>query len=192
MTTENIELVLSLDRKYNTLLNKYGLTNPLRKAHFWAQVFHESKCRPISENLNYSAEGLGKTFPKYFPTKELANICAKKPEAIANIVYAKRMGNGDAKSGDGFAYRGRGFIQITGKENYKALSKDTGIDFVSNPNELLNEPNALLSALWFWSKAGLNKYADTDSTKTITLRINGGTIGLYDRIDNVKKLKEVF
>ena len=188
----DIEIVRALDSKYSTLLSKYGLSNPLRKAHFWGQIYHESKCRPISENLNYSADGLSKTFTKYFPSIERANLYARKPEAIASRVYANRMGNGNEAKKEGWKYRGRGFIQITGKENYKALSKDTGIDFISNPNELLNEPNALLSALWFWSKAGLNKYADTDSTKTITLRINGGTIGLYDRIDNVKKLKEVF
>jgi putative chitinase len=188
----DIDIVKALDTKYSTLLSKYGLSNPLRKAHFWGQVYHESKCRPISENLNYSAEGLGGTFHKYFPTKELANSYARKPERIANRVYGGRMGNGIEATGDGWKYKGRGFIQITGKDNYKALTTATGIDFLSSPDLLLEEPNALLSALWFWSKINGNKLADNDAVKTITLLINGGSIGLFDRMDNVKKLKEVF
>ena len=185
-------VILSLDIKYRTLLNKYGLTNPLRKAHFWAQIYHESKCKPVSENLNYSADGLGKIFFKYFPTKELANNYARKPERIANRVYGGRMGNRIEATGDGWKYRGRGFIQITGKDNYMKLSTDTGIDFLNNPDLLLEEPNALLSALWFWNERGLNKFADIDDCQIITKKINGGTIGYYDRLANVKALKEVF
>jgi putative chitinase len=188
----DIKLIESLDAKYHTLLDNYEVDTPLRKAQFWGQVWHESKCRPISENLNYSSEGLGRTFSKYFPTKEIANAYARKPEKIANRVYGGRMGNGPESTGDGWKFKGKGFIQVTGKDNYTALSKDTGIDFLKNPDLLLEEPNALLSALWFWSKHNLNKYADKDDCKTISKLINGGTIGLYDRLDNVKKLKEVF
>jgi len=188
----DIELIKSLDAKYKTILEKYGINTNLRKSHFWGQLYHESKCKPISENLNYSAEGLGKIFSKYFPTKEIANSYARKPELIANKVYANRMGNGSESSRDGFSYRGRGFIQITGKENYKALSKDTGIDFVSNPNELLNEPNALLSALWFWKKINANVYADANNCERITKLINGGVNGLEDRKSNVQSLLQIF
>ncbi len=185
-------LILSLDIKYRTLLNKYGVNSPLRKSHFWAQVYHESRCRPVSENLNYSAEGLAKTFTKYFPSVERANYYARKPESIASRVYGDRMGNGNEATKEGWKYRGRGFIQITGKDNYKALSLATDLDCLNNPDLLLEEPNALLSALWFWSKINGNKLADNDAVKTISISINGGTIGLFDRIDNVKKLKEVF
>ncbi len=188
----DIQLIKALDSKYSTLLNKYGLSNPLRKAHFWGQIWHESKCCPISENLNYSSEGLGKNFPKYFPTKDLANNYAHKPKNIASRVYGGRMGNGSEATLDGYKYRGRGFIQITGKDNYSALTHATGIDFLDHPDLLLEEANALLSALWFWSKINGNKLADNDAVKTITLSINGGTIGLFDRMDNVNKLKEVF
>lgn len=188
----DIKLIKSLDTKYHSILDKYGINTPLRKAHFWGQVAHESGCKPIQENLNYSAEGLSKTFKKYFPTKELANTYAHKKIQIANKVYSNRMGNGNEASGDGWKYRGRGFIQITGKENYTSLTKDTGTDYLINPDLLLNEPDALISALWFWNKRNLSKYADKDDVVTITKLINGGVIGLAERQDNVKKLKGEF
>ena len=188
----DIKLIKSLDTKYHSILDKYGINTPLRKAHFWGQVAHESGCKPIQENLNYSAEGLSKTFKKYFPTKELANTYAHKKIQIANKVYSNRMGNGNEASGDGWKYSGKGMIQITGKDNYTAFSKDSGIDALNHPELLLEEANALISALWFWNKRGLSKYADKDDVLTITKLINGGTIGLADRKDNVSKLKDVF
>src|SRR5690606_10748069 len=120
----------------------------IRQAHLLAQLAHESNLKPVSENLNYSAARLGEIFKKYFPTTALANAYARQPEKIANRVYANRMGNGDESSGDGWKYRGRGFIQLTGKSNYTALSDFTGIDYVSSPDLLLNEADALISALW--------------------------------------------
>lgn len=185
-----IELIKLLDKKYNSILNKYGVNTHLRRAHFWGQIQHESGCKAIAENLNYSATGLVKTFPKYFNVG-LSKAYERKPDKIANLVYANRMGNGDEKSGDGYKYRGRGFVQITGKDNYNQLSKDTGIDFVSNPDLLLEEANALISALWFWNKKGLNAYADKDDILTITKLINGGQNGLEDRKDNVLQLKDM-
>ncbi|MGL4384473.1 MAG: glycoside hydrolase family 19 protein [Flavobacterium sp.] len=180
---------LEISKKYETLLKKYGINTPLRKAHFFGQLWHESKLTPISENLNYSSEGLAKVFGKYFPTKELANQYAGQPEKIANRVYANRMGNGSEESGDGWKYRGRGFIQITGKSNYTALTTDTGINFIDHPEKMLSESDALLSALWFWKRRNLNKYADLDDCRSITKLINGGVNGYDDRLSNVKILK---
>jgi putative chitinase len=188
----DIKLIKSLDTKYHSVLDKYGINTPLRKAHFWGQIAHESGAKPIQENLNYSSEGLAKTFKKYFPTKELANSYARKKEAIANRVYGGRMGNGAESTGDGWKYSGKGMIQITGKDNYEAFTKDTGIDVVNNPELLLTESNALISALWFWNKRSLSKYADKDDVVTVTKLINGGTIGLEERKSNVKQLKEIF
>ena len=171
---------MSLQTKYKSLFEKNGLNTKLRIAHFMAQIEHESGLKPIAENLNYSAQGLMQTFSKYFTTNE-ALIFANQPEKIANRVYANRMGNGEEKSGDGWKYRGRGFIQITGKINYFQLANDTDLDCLKNPDLLLQEANAMISALWFWNKAGLNKLADKNDIKGITKRINGGTIGLAHR-----------
>src|SRR5690606_13433976 len=141
-------------------------------------------------NLNYSAEGLLKTFGKYFTSLQ-AKEYARKPEKIANRVYANRGGNGNETSGDGWKYRGRGFIQLTLKDNYKALSNATGIDYVSNPDLLLNEADAMISALWYWNKRNLNKYADVGDLKGATRVINGGYNGLADRQQKYDKyLKE--
>jgi putative chitinase len=177
-----------LQEKYKTLFKQYGLTTRLRIAHFMAQIEHESGLKPISENLNYGSKRLREVFKKYFTTIELANKYQNRPEAIANRVYANRMGNGDEESGEGWKYRGRGFIQITGKENYFRLANDTDIDFLHNPDLLLEEANAMVSALWFWKIKGLNKFADLDDVLTITKRINGGTNGLEHR----KKLLEKY
>jgi putative chitinase len=166
-------------------ISKFGITTPLRLAHFLAQCSHESGgFKTVSENLNYSADGLKKIFGKYFPDT-LNESYAKKPEKIANRVYGNRMGNGDESSGDGYKFRGRGYIQLTGKSNYAAFSKDTGLDVVANP-DLVATKYPLLSAAWFFSKNGLFAIADTGSTpevvEKITRRVNGGTIGLDDRL----------
>jgi putative chitinase len=152
-----------------------------------AQIDHESGLKPISENLNYSSKGLNTTFKKYFPTIELANLYQRQPQKIANKVYANRMGNGDEASGHGFLYRGRGFLQITGKDNYTMLSKDTRIDFLNNPDLLLQEANALIGALWFWNKNNLNNLADKNDIIGITKKINGGLNGIEDRKLKLKK-----
>lgn len=186
-----MDKALGLSKKYKTLLGNYGINTPLRLAHFFAQLAHESNLKPIEENLNYSESGLLKTFPKYF-NKEQAKAYARKPKNIANRVYGNRMGNGDEKSGDGYKYRGRGFIQLTGKNNYLLLTKDTRIDFLNNPDLLLTEVNAMIAALWFWSTNKLNTLADKDDVLGITKKINGGTNGLADRKNKLKHYKQIF
>ena len=177
---------MELQTKYKTILNLYEVNTKLRLAHFFSQISHESGLKPIAENLNYSAQGLMQTFSKYFTTND-SLLFARKPEKIANRVYANRMGNGDEKSGDGWKYRGRGFIQITGKINYFQLANDTDLDCLKNPDLLLQEANAMISALWFWNKAGLNKLADKNDIKGITRKINGGYNGLEHRTELLKK-----
>lgn len=178
---------MKLNEKYKTLLNSYHVNTPLRIAHFMTQIEHESGLKPISENLNYSAERLLVIFPKYFISSEDANRYARNPQKIANRVYANRMGNGSETSADGYKFRGRGFIQITGKDNYKMLSKDTRIDFLTNPDLLLQEANSMISALWFWNKNKLNELADKNDIVRITKRINGGTNGIEHRKELLKK-----
>ena len=177
---------MRLDAKYKTLFEKYEINTPLRVSHFMAQIEHESGLKPISENLNYSAKRLIQVFSKHFTTHESV-LFANKPQQIANRVYANRMGNGNEASGDGWKYRGRGFIQITGKENYFRLSIDTDLDCLKNPNLLLIEANALISALWFWNLHKLNLLADKNNIKVITRKINGGYNGLEHRKELFKK-----
>lgn len=177
--------------KYKSLLEQYGVISPLQKAHFMAQIDHESGLKPISENLNYRPQTLMRVFPKYFSTIAKANEYAGKPSAIANKVYANRMGNGNEASGDGYKYRGRGYIQLTGKDNYKALTKATGIDFVNNPDLLLQEVNAMIAALWFWKKNNLSAHAAKDDIRTVTRIINGGFNGLPHRTELLKKYKSI-
>ena len=169
---------------------KFQINTPLRLAHFLAQCGHESGgFKATQENLNYSADGLKKIFPKYFPGT-LSEGYARNPQKIANKVYASRMGNGDEASGDGFKFRGRGYIQLTGKENYTAFGKSIGEDMTLNPDRVAST-YALLSAAWFFSKNGLHKIADEGATDAvvikITKRVNGGTIGLADRIKHFKE-----
>jgi putative chitinase len=170
---------------------KFQINTPLRLAHFLAQCGHESGgFRATQENLNYSAKGLNGIFKKYFPTLESALPYERKPEKIANKVYANRMANGTEASGDGYKFRGRGYIQLTGKDNYTRFGAAIGENITSNP-DVVSGKYALLSAAWFWSNNGLNKLADggaTDATVTsITKRVNGGTIGLADRIKHFKE-----
>jgi len=170
---------------------KFGINTPLRLAHFLAQCGHESGgFRATQENLNYSAKGLMGIFKKYFPTLALAQAYERKPEKIANRVYGGRMGNGTESSGEGYKFRGRGYIQLTGKENYTAFGKSIGEDMTVNQDKV-SGPYALLSAAWFFSKNGLHKIADEGSSDAvvtkITKRVNGGTIGLADRIKHFKE-----
>jgi putative chitinase len=180
---------MNLQQKYKSIFEKYELNTPLRIAHFMAQIEHESNLKPISENFNYSASGLIRVFRKYFTDLEAINY-ANQPQRIANRVYSNRMGNGNEKSGEGWKYRGRGFIQITGKENYFRLAKDTDLDCLKNPDLLLEEANAIISALWFWNLKGLNKLADKDDILDITKRINGGVNGLTHRKELLTKWKK--
>ena len=170
---------------------KFQINTPLRLAHFLAQCGHESGgFRATQENLNYSAKGLNGIFRKYFPSEAAAASYARNPQKIANKVYASRMGNGNEASGEGFKFRGRGYIQLTGKENYTAFGKAINEDILSNPDKVAST-YALLSAAWFFSKNGLHRMADegaTDAVVTkITKRVNGGTIGLADRIKHFKE-----
>lgn len=170
---------------------KFGINTNLRLAHFLAQAGHESGgFRVTNENLNYSAKGLQGIFKKYFPSEAIALDYAKKPQKIANRVYGGRMGNGNEASGDGYKFRGRGYIQLTGRDNYTAFGKSIGVAIEENPDVVATE-HALSSAAWFWSKNGLNKIADTGATDAavtmITKRVNGGTIGLADRIKHFKE-----
>ena len=172
----------------NDILPDFDINTPKRVAAFLAQCGHESAgFSVLKENLNYSAEGLNNIFPKYFKNAGRdATKYARQPEKIANVVYANRMGNGDEASGDGWKYRGRGPIQLTGKDNYRAFAND----YFEDPETLLNDPDllidhiptSLLAAVWFWQKNKLNVQADAGDIKTMTKKINGGFIGLEDRI----------
>jgi len=170
---------------------KFEINTPLRLAHFLAQCGHESGgFRLTKENLNYSAKGLNGTFKKYFPTLDSAVPYERKPEKIANKVYGGRMGNGPESSGDGSKFCGRGYIQLTGKDNYTAFGKSINEDMSANPDKVASS-YALLSAAWFFNKNGLHKMADGGSSDavvtSITKRVNGGTIGLADRIKHFKE-----
>jgi putative chitinase len=170
---------------------KFQINTPLRLAHFLAQCGHESGgFRATQENLNYSAKGLMGIFKKYFPTEAIANQYARNPQKIASKVYANRMGNGTEASGEGYKFRGRGYIQLTGKDNYTAFGKSIGEDMTANPDKVASQ-YALLSAAWFFSKNGLHKMADEGASDVvvtkITKRVNGGTIGLPDRIKHFKE-----
>jgi predicted chitinase len=165
------------------LLPKYGIAaSKTRLAHFFSQILHESgSMHFVTENLNYSARALRLVFNRYFQTDSEAEEYARQPEKIANRVYARRMGNGAESSGDGWRYRGRGFIQLTGKNNYKAFAGWIGDDRVVTQPEIVATDYAVHSAVFFWDKNGLNAVADRDDVKQLTKRINGGDNGLAHR-----------
>ena len=164
-------------------INKFGLNTPIVLAHFLAQAGHESNgFRVLNENLNYSAKRLRDIFGKYFPTDEKALLYERKPDKIANIVYGNRMGNGPEASGDGYKFRGRGYIQLTGKDNYTAFGKAINEDIVSVP-DLVSTKYPLLSAAWFFQRCIAKcKDASVNSVEAVTRCVNGGLIGLADRI----------
>lgn len=176
---------LHIDEKWleplNNVFEKYDINTPQRQAAFIGQCAHESaNFTVLQENLNYSAKGLMATWSSRFPDMDTAERYERQPEKIANKVYARAdMGNTDA--GDGWKYRGRGIIQLTGKNNYHACGEAIGEDLVNNPDLLLDPKYACLSAGWFWNKRGLNTLADANDIETITKRINGGLNGLLDR-----------
>jgi putative chitinase len=169
-------------------LPQFDVNTPKRVAAFVAQCAHESAdFTVLSENLNYSADALNKLFSKYFiKAGRDSTPYHRKPEMIANVIYANRMGNGDTASGEGYKFRGRGPIQLTGKDNYWKFASD----FFEDPETVMDDPDlvtddiptSLYSALWFWNKNNLNKYADASDIKGMTKVINGGYIGLEDRI----------
>ena len=192
-----IPKVKNFDEWYSNLLNtlpEYDIDTSARVAAFMAQCGHESGGFTVmQENLNYSAKGLVGTFKKYFPTEAHAKPYERRPEMIANRVYANRMGNGDEASGEGWYFRGRGIVQITGKNNYTKCSQslfESNV-LVENPDLLLETEYAIHSACWFWSAARLNELADIGDIKTMTKRINGGFIGLEDRINHYNHAIEI-
>lgn len=183
MTNEQLKS-LGIDEKWleplNETFNKYEINTKERQSAFIGQCAHESgNFKTLQENLNYSAEGLMKTWPSRFPTKELADQYARQPAKIAGKVYNGRLGNTSEEEAS--KYLGRGLIQLTGKENYANCGLGLDVDFIGNPDWLLNPKYAALSAGWFWNKKGLNALADSKDYETMTKRINGGLIGLDDR-----------
>ena len=175
-----------IDHWYSALsqaLPDYDINTKPRVAAFLAQCAHESgEFKFLKENLNYKAESLVKVWPKYFPTLDIAQQYAKKPEKIANRAYANRMGNGPEESGDGWRFCGRGLIQLTGRNNYQAFADSIETDINDIPEFLATFEGAVQSACWFWENTGLNQFADRGDILTMTKRINGGTLGLEDRI----------
>ncbi len=194
ITKEQLQKVISkasdeLVNSINSTAEKCQIDTKERLTAFIAQMAHESgEFVFTTENLNYSAEALVSVFGKYF-TPASAGAFARKPEAIANRVYANRMGNGNEASGEGFKFRGRGYIQLTGKSNYQAFSDFAGVDFVANPELVATAPYNVLSAGWFWKTNTLNDLADKGDFIGITKRINGGTNGLAHRQAYFDKLK---
>lgn len=188
---------LALLPALNRTMARYKIDSPVRVAAFLAQVGHESAgLKVLVENLNYSATGLAQTWPKRFRGADgkpnaLAQNIQRKPELIANHVYADRLGNGPVDSGDGWKYRGRGLIQTTGKANYAKLGAAVGVDVVNDPDALLRPELACLSAGYFWDSRKLNTLADAGRFEDITRVINGGTNGLADRLARWKRAKQV-
>ena len=174
------------------VFHRYEINTPERQAAFIGQCAHESmNFTRLEENLNYSAEGLMKTWPSRFPTLEAAQPYHRNPEKIANKVYAGRMGNGPEETGEGWLYHGRGLIQLTGKDNYTLAGDALNMDFIHSPDYVLVPKYAALTAGWYWNKRGLNKEADAKDFTGMTKKINGGTIGLDDRIAHIKHAQEV-
>lgn len=201
----------NLATKYKSLLDRNGINTPLRLAHIFTQLDHESNDgKRLVENLNYSKERLLVVFKKYFTNDSIdangkkvlgtASLYANNPVKIANRVYANRMGNGDEASGDGWKYRGRGHLMLTGKANYAAAAKDTGLDLVNDPDLLLQEPNAMLVSIWFWNRNKINRFADIDDLDGVSDLVNkgrktvriGDANGYDDRAEKLKNYKKIF
>lgn len=165
---------------------RYEINTPARQAAFIGQCQHESaNFTMLEENMNYSAEGLMKTWPSRFPTLDAAKPYHRNPEKIANKVYSGRLGNGNEESGEGWLYHGRGLIQLTGKDNYMMAGDSLKQDFIYSPDLILAPKWAAITAGWFWNKRNLNALADAKDYNTLTKRINGGLLGLDDRIAKI-------
>ena len=176
----------------NTVFNKYDISTPKRQAAFIGQCQHESNnFRVLEENLHYSADALMRVWPSRFPGADVANQYANNPEKIANKVYGGRADLGNSEDGDGWKFHGRGIIQLTGRANYTVCGNALGLPFADIPELILQPSNACMSAGWFWNKKNLNDLADNEDWTTITKRINGGTIGLDDRINKIHKAMDI-
>jgi putative chitinase len=172
----------------NSTFDRFGILTPIQQASFIGQCGHEcGNFKVLEENLNYRAEVLMKLWSKRFPTIEIANEYARNPKKIANKVYASRMGNRDESSGDGYRFRGRGCIQLTGHANYYHAGNACGQDFVMEPDLVATPMYAAMTAGWFWNTHKLNNFADKKDYVGMTKKINGGTIGLQDRIAHIEK-----
>lgn len=190
----NREEVKNFVAVFNEWAEKFDINTPMRTAMFIANVLHESAClNHFEENLNYSADALMRVWPKRFD-KAKAEAYARNPKKIANYVYANRMGNGDEASGDGWRYRGRGAIQLTGKNNVKAYAESSYCvgDLMAHPEWLAKSPGAYKSAMWFWKANGLNLICERGDMTLVCQRINGGLNGLADRSFYFRKLKKEF
>ena len=195
MTSEQLK-ALGIDFKWlqplNDTFTKYQINSPVRQAAFIGQCGHESNnFKTLEENLHYSASGLMRIWPSRFPDAATANKYANNPEAIANKVYGGRANLGNTQDGDGWKFHGRGLIQLTGRANYTVCGDALGQSFTEHPELLLDPKWACMSAGWFWNKKGLNSLADVEDWKTITQRINGGTIGSDDRINRIHKAMDI-
>ena len=176
----------------NETFQRFNILTPVQQASFIGQAAHESgNFKMLVENLNYRAETLMKVWPKRFPTLEFAKQYERDPKKIANSVYANRMGNRDEASGDGFRFRGRGLFQTTGHAGYYHAGQALGEDFVMNPDLVSTPKYAALTAGFFWNTHKLNKFADIRDFTMMTKKINGGTIGLNDRIKHINHALEV-
>jgi putative chitinase len=194
MSLSNALQAFGIDPKWEEPLraafDKYDISTPRRQAAFIGQCAHESgNFTKLEENLNYSPERLTKVWPSRFPDLITADKYAHNPQALANKVYAGRLGNN--QENDGWSFHGRGLIQLTGRENYERCGSSLGVDLIGNPNWLLDPKYAALSAGWYWNKHGLNELADAQEHGIITKRINGGTLGLDDRILKTTKALSV-
>lgn len=195
MVTSEQLAKLHIGQQWVTALNdtfsQFGILTPNQQAAFIGQCGHEcGHFRILEENLNYRAATLMKLWPKRFPTLEIANAYAGNPKKIANMVYANRMGNRDESSGDGYRFRGRGCIQLTGHANYFHAGKALGVDFVMEPDLVATPKYAAMTAGWFWKTHGCNEVAESADWLKLTKKINGGTIGLEDRIAHTKQALE--
>jgi len=205
MTSSKISLILENNQNadgwgdlFIKILPAYQINSPLRILHFLTQICYESSyCNKLEENLNYSSTALLKIYPQHF-SNQTANLYGRNQNHLAdkimigNILYANRLGNGDIASGDGYKFRGRGLIQLTGKENYQNFSRDVfkNDDIAINPDLLLsNKETAIHSACWFWGMHNLNYFADQNDIKTITKKINGGLSSLNDRLQILAKIQ---
>ena len=206
---QDINLLTTAVNAINDTFVKYQINTALRECHFLAQILHESgNLKFVKEGLNYSADALANTFPNRYGLKDAKGVYMKntkgriipnplavklerKPIDIANNLYCDRMGNGNETSGDGAKFVGRGYIQITGRDNYTAIGEDLKIDSVNHP-ELLETPQyAALSGGWYWNKNNINLLADKDDVLAVTKKINGGNHGLDDRVAKLKLLKTI-